>query len=155
MGIATVMSPFDFTNFWGDHWDTIDPTVAQLIGFRGATQQGTCAQQMLDEHLLFFGDPRIDPTCYKPNARILMQELKAPDIKQVFIMPGKVHGTPPKRKTATPMKGSSTRRVSCGRWAVLAYGALNRPSMKKHLKPNQPKMNSGRTHQAKDAARSQ
>ena len=81
MGIATVMSPFDFTTFWKDHWDTIDASVAKLIGFSGTTQHGACAQQMLDEHLSFAGDPRIDPTCCKPNARILMQNLKAPGIE--------------------------------------------------------------------------
>ena len=95
LGIATVMSPYDFTTYWGDHWDTIDASIAHLMGVRGAMQHESRAQQMIDEHLLVFGDPRIDPTCSKPNARILMQNLKAPDIEHTFNLPGMVHGKPP------------------------------------------------------------
>ena len=72
-----------------EHWDTLEPSVARLIEIMGATQHGTHAQRMRCEHLLIYGDPRIDPFCCKPNARILMQELRARGIEQNFVMPGK------------------------------------------------------------------
>ena len=91
------MSPFSFTTFWGDHWDTIEPSFAKLMGVRECKQHGNQAQDMLDKHLLSFGDPRLDPQCFKPNARILMQELKAADLEHWFVLPERVYGTPPQK----------------------------------------------------------
>ena len=75
--------------YWGDHWGTLEPSVAKLIGIREAKQHETHAQRMRGEHLLLYGDPRVDPFCCKPNARILMQARRALGLEQNFVSPGK------------------------------------------------------------------
>ena len=64
--------------YWGEHWDTLDPNVVKLLGVREGKQHGIQAQSMLDDHILSFGDPRVDPHCL--DARPLLKPSSCDEI---------------------------------------------------------------------------
>ena len=136
------MGPLPDLTFWGDHWQAISSEQANILGIEENVVFHGEAQEMLISHLAKYGDPRATADKVHNSARIIMQQHKAPNLREQLPKPIHINDDAPDDYNGFTDGGMQNPHAQewslggAGIWWPKTIGP-NNPSELMNVKPDQ------------------